>query len=225
MSAKTTGWLPVICLVTAMVLWASSFIALKIAFRAYSPMIVIWGRMLVGSCCFLFLLPRLRQVRIRRRDLRYLVLMAVCEPCIYFIFEAKAMELTTASQAGMITAILPLLVAIGATIFLGERIARQTIAGFALAIAGASLLSVSGEITTEAPNPLLGNFLEFLAMVSAMGYTISLKHLSSNYSPLFLTAIQSWVGAVFFSFFLLSPATPYSQKIPSALPCLEDDRS
>ena len=89
--------------------------------------------MLVGSFCFLFLLPRLRQVRIRRRDLRYLVLMAVCEPCIYFIFEAKAMELTTASQAGMITAILPLLVAIGATIFHGERIARQTIAGFALA--------------------------------------------------------------------------------------------
>ena len=69
MSAKTTGWLPVVCLVTAMVLWASSFIALKIAFRAYSPMIVIWGRMLVGSFCFLFLLPRLRQVRIRRRDL------------------------------------------------------------------------------------------------------------------------------------------------------------
>ncbi len=206
-SGKTTGWLPVICLVTAMVLWASSFIALKIAFRAYSPMIVIWGRMLVGSFCFLFLLPRLRQVRIRRRDLRFLVLMAVCEPCIYFIFEAKAMELTTASQAGMITAILPLLVAIGATIFLGERIARQTIAGFALAIVGAGLLSVSGEITTEAPNPLLGNFLEFLAMVSAMGYTISLKHLSSNYSPLFLTAIQSWVGAVFFSFFLLLPST------------------
>ncbi|MGB5230299.1 MAG: DMT family transporter [Desulfoprunum sp.] len=206
-SGKSPRWLPMICLVTAMVLWASSFIALKVAFRAYAPMIVIWGRMVVGSLCFLFLLPLLRQVRLRRRDLRYLVLMAVCEPCIYFIFEAKAMELTTASQAGMITAILPLLVAIGATIFLGERIARHTVAGFVLAMVGAGLLSVSGETTADAPNPLLGNFLEFLAMVSAMGYTISLKHLSSSYSPLFLTAIQSWVGAVFFSFFLLSPAT------------------
>jgi len=131
-SGKSPRWLPMICLVTAMVLWASSFIALKVAFRAYAPMIVIWGRMVVGSLCFLFLLPLLRQVRLRRRDLRYLVLMAVCEPCIYFIFEAKAMELTTASQAGMITAILPLLVAIGATIFLGERIARHTVAGFVL---------------------------------------------------------------------------------------------
>jgi len=198
-------WLPVICLVTAMLLWSSSFIALKIAFRSYSPMIVIWGRMLVGSLCFLIFCRKLRQVKIRRQDLRYLLLMAVCEPCIYFIFEAKAIELTTASQAGMITAMLPLLVAIGATVFLKEKVSRQTLAGFVLAIFGVCILSVSGEKSESAPNPLLGNFLEFLAMVTAMGYTISLKHLSARYSALFLTAVQSWVGAIFFAFFLVSP--------------------
>ena len=198
-------WLPVICLVTAMLLWSSSFIALKIAFKSYSPMIVIWGRMLVGSLCFLFFIRKLRQVEFRRQDLRYLLLMAVCEPCIYFIFEAKAIELTTASQAGMITAMLPLLVAIGATVFLKEKVSRQTIAGFVLAIFGVCILSVSGEKSESAPNPLLGNFLEFLAMVTAMGYTISLKHLSARYSALFLTAVQSWVGAIFFAFFLVSP--------------------
>ena len=207
MSGGSRSWLPMVCLVTAMILWASSFIALKIAFRAYSPMIVIWGRMLVGSFCFLFLLRSLGRIRVRREDLRYLALMAVCEPCIYFIFEAKAIELTTASQAGMITAILPLLVAIGATVFLGEKISRRTITGFVIAITGACLLSICGDTSADAPNPLLGNFLEFLAMVAATGYTLSLKHLSSRYSPLFLTAVQSWVGAVFFSFFLLSPET------------------
>jgi len=40
------------------VLWASSLIALKVAFRAYAPMIVIWGRMVVGSLCFLLPPPR-----------------------------------------------------------------------------------------------------------------------------------------------------------------------
>ncbi len=200
-------WLPVISLVTAMLLWASSFIALKIAFSSYSPMIVIWGRMLVGSLCFLFFIKSLRQVRYRKGDFRYLLLMAVCEPCIYFIFEAKALELTTASQAGMITAMLPLLVAIGARMFLREKILRQTFIGFVLAIFGVLLLSISAKSSADAPNPLLGNFLEFLAMVTAMGYTISLKHLSARYSALFLTAVQSWVGAVFFAFFLFSPAT------------------
>ncbi len=199
------SWLPVLSLVTAMILWASSFIALKIAFQGYHPMIVIFGRMVVGSACFLLFYRQLRRSVIKREDLKYLLFMAVCEPCIYFIFEAKALELTSASQAGLITAMLPLMVALGATIFLKERITRQTLAGFIIAIFGACWLSIAGEKSASAPNPLLGNFLEFLAMVAATGYTLSMKHLSVRYSALFLTAVQSLVGALFFSLFLLHP--------------------
>lgn len=198
-------WLPVLSLVTAMILWASSFIALKIAFQGYHPMIVILGRMVVGSCCFLIFFAQLRRTVINREDIKYLLFMAVCEPCIYFMFEAKALELTSASQAGLITAMLPLMVALGATMFLNERISRKTLVGFAIAIFGACWLSVAGETSEAAPNPLLGNFLEFMAMVAATGYTVTLKHLSARYSALFLTAVQTWVGALFFSLFLLHP--------------------
>jgi drug/metabolite transporter (DMT)-like permease len=198
-------WLPFFSLVTAMILWASSFIALKIAFQGYHPMIVIFGRMVVGSICFLVFYRQLRHTVIKREDVKYLLFMAVCEPCIYFIFEAKALELTSASQAGLITAMLPLMVALGATVFLKERISRQTVVGFLIAISGACWLSLAGEKSVSAPNPLLGNFLEFLAMVAATGYTLSLKHLSARYSALFLTAVQTWVGALFFSLFLIHP--------------------
>jgi len=188
-----------------MILWASSFIALKIAFQGYHPMIVIFGRMVVGSVCFLVFYRQLRHTVIKREDVKYLLFMAVCEPCIYFIFEAKALELTSASQAGLITAMLPLMVALGATVFLKERISRQTVVGFLIAISGACWLSLAGEKSVSAPNPLLGNFLEFLAMVAATGYTLSLKHLSARYSALFLTAVQTWIGSFFFSLFLIHP--------------------
>jgi len=198
-------WLPFFSLVSAMILWASSFIALKIAFQGYHPMIVIFGRMVVGSVCFLVFYRQLRHTVIKREDVKYLLFMAVCEPCIYFIFEAKALELTSASQAGLITAMLPLMVALGATVFLKERISRQTVVGFLIAISGACWLSLAGEKSVSAPNPLLGNFLEFLAMVAATGYTLSLKHLSARYSALFLTAVQTWIGSFFFSLFLIHP--------------------
>jgi len=188
-----------------MILWASSFIALKIAFQGYHPMIVIFGRMVVGSVCFLVFYRQLRHTVIKREDVKYLLFMAVCEPCIYFIFEAKALELTSASQAGLITAMLPLMVALGATVFLKEHISRQTVVGFLIAISGACWLSLAGEKSVSAPNPLLGNFLEFLAMVAATGYTLSLKHLSARYSALFLTAVQTWIGSFFFSLFLIHP--------------------
>lgn len=197
--------LPQISLVLAMLLWSSSFVALKIAFQGYHPMQVIFGRMLIASLCFLVFIPSFRRIQWRRQDIKYLLIMAVCEPCLYFIFEAKALENTSASQAGMITAMLPLLVAILAWSFLKEQVSRQTLFGFSLAIAGACWLSLSGETSEMAPNPLLGNFCEFLAMVCAAGYTVSLKHLTNNYPPLFLTAVQAFVGSLFFFPFLLYP--------------------
>lgn len=209
MTGNTRRLLPVFSLILAMLLWASSFVALKLAFRGYHPMQVIFGRMLIASLCFLPFIPSFRKLNWRRRDLKYLLIMAICEPCLYFLFEAKALELTSASQAGMITAMLPLLVAILAWSCLQEQISRQTLLGFSLAISGAIWLSLAGEISSNAPNPLLGNFYEFLAMVCAAGYTVSLKHLTSNYPPLFLTAFQAFVGSLFFFPFLLLPGVGF----------------
>ena len=199
MFGNRINWLPVISLLTATVLWASSFIALKLAFRTYDPMFVIFGRMVVASACFLFFLPGfLKKLDYRRGDIRRITFMALCEPCLYFIFEAKAVVNTTASQMGMICATLPLIVAVVAWIFLKENISRRMVAGFFLAIVGACWLSISAEASHDAPNPALGNFYEFLAMVCAAGYITTCKYLTSRYSPFFLTAIQAFVGAVFF---------------------------
>lgn len=206
MTEETRRLLPAFSLILAMLLWASSFVALKLAFRGYHPMQVIFGRMFIASLCFAIFIPSFRKLNWRRRDIKYLLAMAICEPCLYFLFEAKALQLTSASQAGMITAMLPLLVAILAWGLLKEQITRQTLAGFLLAIIGAGWLSLASETTTQAPAPLLGNFCEFLAMVCAAGYTVSLKHLTHNYPPLFLTAFQAFVGSLFFFPFLLLPA-------------------
>lgn len=205
MTEKTLRLIPTLSLILASLFWASSFVALKIAFRSYHPMQVIFGRMFIASLCLLVFLPALRKINWRRRDIKYLLLMAISEPCLYFIFEAKALQHTSASQAGMITAILPLLVAIMAWGWLKEKIRRQTMSGFFLAIVGACWLSLASDTDLNAPNPLLGNFCEFLAMICAAGYTVSLKHLTSHYPPLLLTAFQSVIGSIFFFPFLLMP--------------------
>ena len=209
MTEETRRLLPFFSLVLAMLLWASSLVALKIAFRGYHPMQVIFGRMFIASLCFVIFIPSFRRLNWRRRDLKYLLIMAICEPCLYFIFEARALVLTSASQAGMITAMLPLLVAILAWGLLKEQITNRTLIGFILAIFGTCWLSLASDTSTAAPNPLRGNFYEFLAMVCAAGYTVSLKHLTSNYPPLFLTAFQAFVGSLFFLPFLFLPSVGF----------------
>lgn len=200
------------CLVIAMALWGSSFIALKLAFSEIPPMWVIFGRMALGSLVFLLAWRWRGRIEYRPGDWKYLLGLAACEPCLYFIFEALALQRTSASQAGMITALLPLLVAVGAFLTLRERITRTTLAGFLLAVVGAVWLSVAGEADVHSPAPLLGNFFEFLAMLCATGYTLLLKHLSSRYSAFALTALQAFVGSVFFL-----PLALFNAELPSQI--------
>ena len=199
-------------LLIAMALWGSSFIALKMAFANLPPLWVIFGRMALGSLVFLAAWRWRGPMNYRRGDWKYLAGLAICEPCLYFVFEALALQNTSASQAGMITALLPLMVAMGAFLFLGERITRMSLAGFLLAVVGVIWLSLGGQVNEHAPAPLLGNFYEFLAMVCAMGYILAVKYLSERYSPFLLTAMQSFVGAAFFL-----PVALWSAPMPQAV--------
>jgi len=210
-----TRHLPTTALLLAMLLWASSFIALKIAFRGFSPMVVIFGRMLVASVCFLLVGKRLaRSLDYRPGDYKPMLFMAFCEPCLYFIFEAKAIENTSASQAGLLTAMLPILVMITASLLLKEVNSRKAWIGAILAVAGVCWLTVESTPTADAPNPVLGNFYEFLAMICATGYTITLKKLASRYSPFLLTAVQALVGSIFFFPLMFLPGSSLPREFP-----------
>ncbi|GAB6058712.1 DMT family transporter [Desulfonatronum parangueonense] len=191
----------------ATVLWAGSFIAMKFAIGVYGPMVVVLARMALASCCLLLLVGRFKSERYQKGDWKLLLFMALCEPCLYFIFEAMALTYTSASQAGMIVAILPLMVAVAARFFLKERLSRRIWLGFVIAIMGVIWLTLLSESTEHAPNPLLGNFLEFLAMCCAAGSMIALKKLCVRFSPLFLTSVQAFTGCIFFLPIVFLPGT------------------
>ncbi|OHX15009.1 hypothetical protein BI347_11620 [Chromobacterium sphagni] len=189
-----------------MLLWASSFIVLKYVFVFYHPLAVLFARMVIASLC---LLPLLMGGRVRWRyqagDWRWLLAMGLAEPCLYFLFEANALTYTSASQAGVITATLPMLMAIGASLFLREKQGRQVWLGIVLSFAGVIWLSAGSRAGPGASDPVLGNALEFCAMICASGYVLIAKRLSPRYSPLAITGIQTLIGCAWFGLLLLTP--------------------
>jgi len=198
LNSKKIDLLGIVLLLTAMMTWASSFIALKSAIGPMGPMSVVFGRMIVASLCFVYFIKGFMKLEFTKKDIKYILLMTAFEPCLYFIFEAKALQYTTASQAGMITSMMPLMTAIGAGIALKEVIGKRLLTGSAIAVLGAIWLSLSAQSSENALNPLLGNTLEFLAMVCGAWYAIAIRYLSQRFSALFLTAAQGFVGALFF---------------------------
>ena len=185
-------------LIIAMIVWASSFIAIKATLPSIEPMSIIFGRMFVASLCFVYFIKSFKKFNFTKKDVKFIMLMVLFEPCLYFIFEAQAILYTTAGQAGMMTSMMPLITAIGAGIFLKEFISKKLILGSVIAMAGALWLSLSSIGAEYATNPILGNSLEFMAMVCGAGYAITIRYLSKKFSALFLTAIQSFAGFFFF---------------------------
>ena len=188
----------IVFLLIAMITWASSFIAFKAALDPLGPMSLMFGRMLIASLCFVYFIKGFRTLEFTKKDIKYILLLTFFEPCLYFVFEAKALQLTTASQAGMITSMMPLMTAIAASFVLKEYLSKRVVIGSALAVAGAVWLSLGAQSSEHASNPLLGNFLEFCAMVCGTWYAISVRYLSQRFSALFLTAMQAFIGTLFF---------------------------
>lgn len=201
----------------AMLLWSGTFIAIKAALEYFHPVLLMFFRMAVSSLCLLPFLPSwVRVTPYTRGDWRIILLLVFSEPCLYFLFEGYALSYTTASQAGLITALLPLLVGVSAFLLLGERLCRRTWVGFSLAVGGVILLTLAGEETSTAPNPLLGNTLEFCAMLMACVYTLCVRKLPL-YAPFFITALQSVGGMCFFGALSLLPDVPLPASPPPAL--------
>lgn len=197
-----------LCLIIATFLWGSSFIALKYAIDFYDPALVIFLRMSTTLISSLFLWRWVKRFQYQTGDWKYLLTMSLAEPCLYFLFESYALQNTSASQGGVIVSCLPIIVAVLAFYLLKEHLSKAIISGFTLCIAGSILLTLVSPASDHAPNPILGNLLEFLAMICAAYYSVSLKYLSARYGPLSLIALQGISGTLFFSPFLFFSTFP-----------------
>ncbi len=204
--APLTG--AILGLALAMLIWGSSFVAMKFALQAFHPLAAVFGRLFTASVFFIVFRKHFGEMHYQRGDWKLLGLMAFCEPCLYFSFETYALVYTSASEASMITGLLPLMTAIAAWFLLSERLTTRTLTGFVVAFIGIVGMSLTGRATESAPQPLLGNSLELLAMVCATGYTIASRRLSARYSPFFITAVQTFVGTAFFAPAMLIPGAP-----------------
>jgi drug/metabolite transporter (DMT)-like permease len=216
-AARRSEVLPLIGLGGAVVLWGTSFVATKAALEGFGPLVVVGIRMLLASAMMTALWPRLPAPRRLSGDWRRLLLLAAMWPCVYFVLEGNALRLTTASQAGTVSALVPLLVAVGARLFLAEHLAPQAIAGLAISMLGVGALSLGGPPEAAAPNPALGNVLEVLAMASYAVSTLTLKSLVGRYNSWILTGLQCLAGAiVFLPALLLAPLSDWQAAPPAA---------
>lgn len=190
-------------LIMANVFWGCTFVAFKVANVTLEPFAIIFIRLLI-SVPFLFLFAWLtgRMMRIRRKDFKLMILLAVSEPLVYFFGEAFGLSLVSSTLGAIIISTIPLFMPFAAYFFLRERLSLTNIVGLIISFAGVIMVVLASE--GKFSGNLKGILLLFLAVLSAVAYTILAKKLIHRYNGIIITAWQSTLGMIMFlPFFLI----------------------
>ena len=188
-----------ISLVVATVLYGTTLTAMKVCLNFYSEVEMITLRMIISSLLFLpFFLTVYKDLKVHKIDFKFILLMTICEPCLYFLFETHALRFTTSGQAGVVSSMEPILIIIFAKFILKEHLPKIAYIGVLLGIIGSVVLSIGSDVNELAPNPILGNSLEMCAEILTVTSIITTKYLMDKYPPFFLAGSQVLLGAVFF---------------------------
>jgi drug/metabolite transporter (DMT)-like permease len=181
----------------AMIFWSLTFIWFKIANEVFPPFSIVLLRLII-SCIILFTMAFfIRQLqRIERNDIKWIILLALFEPFFYFIGESLGLTMISSTLAAVIIGTIPLFVPVGAYVFFREKLSLLNIAGLILSFAGILIVVLNRSFTLNA-NPS-GIMLLFLAVFSAVGYTLMVRKLVGRYNPYSLVTYQNIIGVVLF---------------------------
>lgn len=177
--------------------WSFSFVWFKIAFIAYNPITVVIFRLIISAALIsviAWFLKRLQKPT--RKDLRLFILMAFFEPFIYFLGESYGLKYVSSTVAAVIVATIPLITPIAAWYFYKEKVKWMNVVGLLFSFFGVGLVVLNGSFRFDA-SPL-GVGLEFMAVFSAIAYSLVLKNLASRYNTLTIIAYQNLIGIIFF---------------------------
>jgi drug/metabolite transporter (DMT)-like permease len=121
--------------------WGFSFVGVRVALQAFTPFGLVAGRLLLASAMLFGLVAAQQRTLLPQRADRARCAFLGLIVGVHLALQAAAMQLTSAMRAGWIVAFIPAVVAVGAALFLGERMRRQGWLGVALATLGVLVLS------------------------------------------------------------------------------------
>jgi len=186
-----------VAVILAFVFWGCTFVAFKYAILSFRPITVVFFRLLV-SIFFLFgfALAFKRLNRIKKKDQKWFFLLALVEPFFYFLGESFGLTLVTATVGAVIISTIPLIVPFAAYYLFREKLTPMNYLGLGISFAGVLLvvLTKSGGLAAD----WKGILLMFVAVLSAVSYTMVVKILAEDYTPITITAYQSFYGLLMF---------------------------
>jgi len=170
--------LPLPILIAAFcLLWASAFSVAKLAVGDCPPLLVLTARFLLagvvmlGAGAFWGL-----RFNLTRRDVAVFSLLGIANQAAYLGLSYVGIRSISSGLAAMVISANPVLTAVLATVFLGDRMSWRKAAGLALGVSGVAFV-VEGRLAGGLEDPV-GIGFTVAALISLVGGTILFKKLA-----------------------------------------------
>ncbi len=188
------SWKVVLAGVCVSLIFGFSFLFTKNALDHLNPLTFLSYRFFVASVLFVAL-KFFGVVRFEKKPYWKLWRLIVFQPILYFLFETMGVARINSSEAGMIVALIPIVVNVLAIFMLKERGDSVHYTLLITSFLG-SVLIVGFDLTAQ---NLLGKLLMLLAVFSAAFYTIIARKLSKEFTPEEISFFMMISGFIFFT--------------------------
>ncbi len=181
----------------AMIFWSFSFIWFKEANKTFYPLTIVFIRLTFSAVLLsIYLFFTKNFMKIQKHDRKLFVMLALFEPFFYFLGESFGLTYVSATVCSVFISTIPVFATIGAWLIFRERLKIINYAGIVLSFIGVLVFILNRDGTISFNIRGLG-FL-FLAVISAVGYNLTLSKLVGNYSPVYIVNVQNVIGSVLF---------------------------
>ncbi len=205
--APATG-LAYAALLGAGCLWGTGFLAGKIAFRELGVAHMVLYR-LAFACLGLVPVAIVRGLRVQRQDWGRLALAALFGVPVLFLVQFEGLDRTTVAHASLMIGTMPMLLAVGAALFAGERLDRQGWAAIVASTLGAGLIVLAAPASVGASGPtLLGDLLVVASLLSAVVWVLLSQRLMKRYPSSVVTTTVLMLGTVLLAVWVVATEGP-----------------
>jgi drug/metabolite transporter (DMT)-like permease len=186
-----------VAVILSMVCFALSFVWFKVANVSYGPLTIVLFRLVISSLLlYPFIKLSKRLVLPGKKDLKFLLLLALFEPFLYFMGESYGLQYMSSTVGAVLIATIPVVTPFATYLFYKEKITFRNFAGIVISFLGVTI--VVYEIGTGLTAAPIGIILQFMAVLAAVGYSIVLYKISSKMNNLSIILFQNVFGALYF---------------------------
>ncbi|OHX10679.1 hypothetical protein BI347_19340 [Chromobacterium sphagni] len=186
-----------ILLVLTMLMWSTNFVIARALHSLVGPFTLAFARWGIALCCLLpFALPRLRRNWPRLREQwRLLLLLGTFGIGLTNTFVYWAVQTTSATNAVILNSATPVMVLLLGSLYFRQYLSCRQWGGMAMALSGAMLIVLKGDLRALSGFHFGGGDLLVLAGgLSWAIYTLGLRKLKPGIDPLVLMSVLLLVG-------------------------------